>query len=91
VPNIYLKYTPPALLRLNSDKADVHAFMSKVVGEFGAGRIGWGSNWPNSPGTMAQILAEAKAGISHLTQAEQDLILGGTALKLYPSLQGKLA
>ena len=89
VPNIYLKYTPPALLRLTENKADVHAFMSKMVAEFGAGRIGWGSNWPNSPGTMAQILAEAKAGISHLSQKDQDLILGGTALKLYPSLQGK--
>ncbi len=89
VPNIYLKYTPPALLRLNENKADVHAFMSKLVAEFGASRIGWGSNWPNSPGTMAQILAEAKAGISHLSQKDQDLILGGTALVLYPSLQGK--
>ncbi len=89
VPNIYLKYTPPALLRLNENKADVHAFMAKLVAEFGAGRIGWGSNWPNSPGSMADILAEAKAGISHLSQKDQDLILGGTALKLYPALQGK--
>jgi predicted TIM-barrel fold metal-dependent hydrolase len=89
VPNIYLKYTPPALLRLTENKADVHAFMSKLVAEFGAGRIGWGSNWPNSPGTMAQILSEAKAGISHLPQSDQDLILGGTALKLYPSLREK--
>lgn len=89
VSNIYLKYTPPSLQRLQEQNADVHTFMSKVVAEFGAGRIGWGSNWPNSPGTMAEILAAAKAGISHLSQKDQDLILGGTALKLYPTLKDK--
>ncbi len=89
VPNIFLKFTPVALKQLTDTKTDVHAFMSKLVAEFGADRIGWGSNWPNSPGTMGEIVAAAKGAISHLSQKDQDFILGGTALRLYPSLKGK--
>lgn len=89
VPNIYLKTTPVAMLALRKAQADIPAFMSKVVSEFGADRIAWGSNWPNSPGTMKEILQETKDAIAHLPQRDQDMILGGTALKLYPSLRGK--
>lgn len=89
VPNVYLKFTPPALERLEHDKADVHAFMAKLVAEFGADRIAWGSNWPNSPGTLKVLVTAAKAAIARLPQKDQDLILGGTALRLYPTLQGK--
>ena len=87
-PNIHLKYTTPAILRLANAKVDVKAFISKVVAEFGAGRIAWGSNWPNDTGTIAEHVAMAKAGIVHLSPGDQDLIMGGTALKVYPSLQG---
>lgn len=89
VANIYLKFTTPGLARLEASKADVHAFMSKLVAEFGADRIAWGSNWPNDTGTQAQHVSMAKAAISHLSQRDQDLIMGGTALKVYPSLKGK--
>ncbi len=88
LPNIYLKFTPMTTLRLNEAKTDVKAFMSRVVDEFGANRIAWGSNWPNSPGTLSAILAEGKDAISHLAQGDQDAILGGTALRLYPVLKG---
>ncbi len=88
-PNIYLKYTTPAILRLATAKVDLQSFMSKVVTEFGAGRIAWGSNWPNDTGTIAEHVAMAKAGISHLSSADQDLIMGGTALEVYPALKDK--
>lgn len=87
-PNVYLKYTPVALERLAQANADVHAFMSRLVGEFGAGRIAWGSNWPNSPGTLAEIVRDAKAAIARLPMKEQELIMGGTAQEIYPSLKG---
>lgn len=84
--NIYLKFTPVTVKRLTECDADVPAFMSRVVGEYSASRISWGSNWPNSPGTLTEILAEGKSAIAHLPAANQDAILGGTALQLYPSL-----
>jgi predicted TIM-barrel fold metal-dependent hydrolase len=61
--------------------------MKKVVGEFGADRIAWGSNWPNSPGTMVEHVARAKSALAGLSQKDQDQILGGTALKIYPALR----
>ncbi len=89
VSNVYLKFTPPALDRLKDANADVHGFLGKLVAEFGANRIAWGSNWPNSPGTLKELVTEAKAAISGLSNADQDAILGGTALRLYPALQTK--
>jgi len=57
------------------------------VQEFGADRIAWGSNWPNSPGTLKQHVATAKAALAALSEAQRDAILGGTALRLYPVLR----
>lgn len=86
VSNIHLKFTTPGLERLEKTKTDARAFMSKLVAEFGSGRIAWGSNWPNNPGTMADHLRMARAAIEGLPAKDQDAILGGTALKLYPAL-----
>jgi L-fuconolactonase len=87
--NVYLKLTPVALGRVQQAKADVHGFLAKVVTEFGASRIAWGSNWPNSPGTLKEHVAAAKAALASLTEADRDAILGGTALRLYPSLNNR--
>ncbi len=86
LPNVVLKLTPVVLERLSQCEADVHAFMAQIVSAFGAERIAWGSNWPNSPGTLREQLAQARAAIAKLTVAEQDAILGGTALRVYPAL-----
>jgi predicted TIM-barrel fold metal-dependent hydrolase len=88
VENVHLKLTPVVLDRLAECGADTHAFLGKVVAAFGAGRIAWGSNGPNSPGTLEEHVAAAKAAVSFLSEAERDAILGGTALRLYPSLRG---
>lgn len=87
-PNIYLKFTPVAQKQLDDSMADTHAFLSKLVAEFGANRMAWGSNWPNSPGTMTEHVTRAKAALARLPQSDQDQILGGTALRLYSSLRG---
>ena len=89
VPNVYLKFTPVVLERLAECKADVHGLIKRLVAEFGANRIAWGSNWPNSPGTMTELVAGAKAALAPLSDSDQDLILGGTALRLYPALAGR--
>ena len=89
LPNIYLKLTPVTLELLRKAKADVQTFIAKVAAEFGATRIAWGSNWPNSPGTLKEHVAAAKAALASLSAADQDAILGGTALRLYPSLNSR--
>ncbi len=89
VSNLYLKFTPVVLGRLKEYDADVHAFMGKLAQEFGADRIAWGSNWPNSPGTLKQHVAAAQAALAGLSEADRDAILGGTALRLYPALRDR--
>lgn len=86
VPSVHLKFTPVVLERLGECNADVHAFVAKLVAEFGAQRIAWGSNWPNSPGTLIEHVSAARAALAGLSAADRDAILGGTALKLYPAL-----
>ena len=85
-PNVYLKFTPVVIERLQQGKAAVPSFMTKLVAEFGASRIAWGSNWPNSPGTLGDHVAAAREALAELKDADQTAILGGTALKLYPAL-----
>ena len=73
---------------IQKSQADGRAFLKKVVAEFGANRIAWGSDWPSSSGTMAENLAVAKDLIADLAEEDRDLILGGTALSVYAGLNG---
>jgi L-fuconolactonase len=86
LPNIYLKLTPRIFGDVKKGEASAETFFPKVVEAFGAKRLAWGSNFPTSPGTMSEILATAKAGLSTLSEADQEWIFGKTAQKLYPAL-----
>jgi L-fuconolactonase len=55
-----------------------------VVNEFGADRLAWGSNFPTSPGTLAEILATAQAGLASLSEEDRAWIFSKTAQQLYP-------
>ena len=52
----------------------------------GAQRMAWGSNYPTSPGTLAEILATAQAGLASLSDEDREWIFGKTAQQLYPAL-----
>jgi L-fuconolactonase len=86
LPNIYLKLTPRIFGDVKKGKASAETFFPKVVAAFGADRLAWGSNFPTSPGTLAEIKAEAEAGLACLTDADRAWIFGHTAAKLYPTL-----
>ena len=85
-PNFYIKFTPSGLKSTLKGAATSETFVQKLVSEFGANRIAWGSNFPASDGTLGEILAKAKAPIACLKQSDQDWILGKTAQSLYPAL-----
>ena len=61
-------------------------FFGQLIGAFGASRIGWGSNFRNSVGTLSEILDAARSAFSFATQSDQNWIFGKTAQVLYPSL-----
>jgi L-fuconolactonase len=86
---IYLKITPVNVTPKGGwGSGAPDTFFAKFVDAFGAERIAWGSNFPNSIGTMKEILAAAQKAFSFAKASDQDWIFGKTALTLYPALQG---
>jgi len=88
-PGIQLKVTPRVFTECRRGKATPESFFKKLVGEFGAARIAWGSNYPASEGPLSNLLAVARASVASLSQADQDWIFGKTAQSLYPALADK--
>lgn len=84
--NIYFKLTPRIFGDVKKDKASAETFFPRVVAAFGAHRLAWGSNFPTSPGTLAEILATAQAGLACLSEQDRQWIFSKTALQLYPGL-----
>lgn len=84
--NVFLKLTTNNVRRCREGLATPESFFGQLVEAFGATRIGWGSNFPNEPGTLVGMVAEARAALSFLAKRDQDGIFCGTALTLYPSL-----
>lgn len=86
IPSIYLKLTPRIMGDCVTGNADPASLFAALVETFGADRMAWGSNFPTSPGTLAEIKATAEDRLSTLSAADREWIFGGTAQKLYPAL-----
>ena len=84
--NIYLKLTPRNFAQVREGKATPESFFKKLVGEFGASRIAWGSNYPSSPGPLSKLLATAREALASVPARDQEWIFAGTARSLYPVL-----
>lgn len=84
--NLFLKLTTHNVRESRRGKATPESFFSRVVTEFGASRIAWGSNYPASEGTLAGLLAEARSALASLSEANRDWIFFRTAQSLYPEL-----
>ena len=85
-PSVYLKLTERNFTQSRKDKATPATFFPKLVAAFGASRLAWGSNYPSSEGSLAELLALAKTSLACLSQADQDWIFAKTAQDLYPAL-----
>jgi L-fuconolactonase len=85
-PNIHLKLTQRNFTESQNGKATPETFFPKLVGAFGAQRLAWGSNYPASEGSLADLLALARRTLACLPQSDQDWIFVKTAQKLYPAL-----
>src|SRR6201982_944767 len=81
-----LKVTPINLSPKSWGNGASETFFRKVIDAFGASRIGWGSNFPNSVGTLSEILGAARKAFSFAKESDQDWIFGETAQILYPRL-----
>jgi predicted TIM-barrel fold metal-dependent hydrolase len=86
-PTVYLKLTKRNFEQATSGKATPETFFPKLVSEFGAERLSWGSNYPSSEGSMPEILALAQKTLAVLPQNDRDWIFAKTAHVLYPALK----
>lgn len=81
-----VKLTPYNLKCAREGKATPESFLPRLVEAFGPGRIAWGSNYPASPGTLTASIEDMETALSFLPQGDLDLVMGGTAARLYPAL-----
>ncbi len=84
--NVYLKMSSRNTTEAQQGQATPETFFGRVVQEFGANRIAWGSNFPASEGTLEAIVADLKKCIAFLPEKDQHWIMAGTAQLLYPHL-----
>lgn len=85
-PNVYLKLAPRIFGDVKKGQASAETFFPRLVSAFGAQRMVWGSNFPTSPGSLSEILAEAQAGLACLSEEDRAWVFGRTAARLYPAL-----
>jgi predicted TIM-barrel fold metal-dependent hydrolase len=86
-PNVFLKVTERNFLGARSGRATPETFFGKLVAEFGAHRIAWGSNYPASEKPLPELVKLAQESLAFLQASDRELIFSGTALTLYPALK----
>jgi L-fuconolactonase len=86
LPNLHCKLTSHVLEAADATrKAD--AVVEGLVAEFGADRIVWGSDFPQTHDRPYRELVDlARRACENLSDADRDLVLGGTAKSLWPEL-----
>jgi L-fuconolactonase len=84
--NIYLKLTPRIFAESSRSKATPETFFPRLVSEFGASRLAWGSNYPSREGNLPEILGIARRSLACLSKVDQNWIFAKTAQALYPAL-----
>jgi predicted TIM-barrel fold metal-dependent hydrolase len=83
---VFLKVTERNLVGARSGKATPESFFGKVVAEFGANRLAWGSNYPASERSLTELVALAQDTLAFLPERDRSWIFSGTAKVLYPAL-----
>jgi predicted TIM-barrel fold metal-dependent hydrolase len=87
-PNLRLKVTTHVLRLAEKDPAGPAAFVEHLASSFGAARLAWGSDYPQthdrSYADMVQLARRACAGLG---EGDRARFLGGTACELWPELR----
>ena len=83
--NLHCKVTSHVL-----EAAERHggaAIVDRLVAEFGAARLVWGSDFPQTHDRpYADLVTLARAACANVSERDRDLVLGGTAVRLWPEL-----
>jgi predicted TIM-barrel fold metal-dependent hydrolase len=88
LPQVYLKLTPRIFdIMVYEGKATPETFLPKVISEFGASRIAWGSNYPSSKGPLSRLVGSAKKALQSVSEADKAWIFAKSAQTIYPTLR----
>jgi L-fuconolactonase len=86
-PNLQLKVTSTVFEGAEASGSDPRDVMDRLVAEFGADRLMWGSDWPQTRDRpYADLLALARHSCEHLSADDTAKFLGGNAVRLWPEL-----
>ncbi|GAB3347798.1 amidohydrolase family protein [Amycolatopsis echigonensis] len=80
---VFVKLTPPAVLRAQREAGSATPIVRTLVEEFGADHVMWGSNFPASAGALGELADLVRAQLPALDDAKRALVAGGTAARLY--------
>jgi predicted TIM-barrel fold metal-dependent hydrolase len=86
-PNVFLKVTERNLVGARAGKATPETFFGRLVSDFGASRIAWGSNFPASEKSLADLVKLAQDTLAFLPARDREWIFARTAQSLYPALR----
>ena len=81
-----IKFATINLERLHAAGVEPGIALERLIKSFGANRIIWGSDAPNTPGEYTDMLNWMRSAMGKLSETDSDLILAGTALRVYPRL-----
>jgi predicted TIM-barrel fold metal-dependent hydrolase len=84
--NLHLKITPRTFDLAEKAPASPESFFPKLVAEYGADRLAWGSNFPANDGTLKDLVDQGHRCFAALSDADRRAIWSGTAARLYPQL-----
>jgi L-fuconolactonase len=85
--NLNLKLSTINLRRLAAAGMPASPVIQLLAERFGPTRLLWGSDLPHTPGPLSAMVGAMRAAMAALPAADQEQVFGGTALRLYPSLQ----
>ncbi|GAB3348566.1 amidohydrolase family protein [Amycolatopsis echigonensis] len=80
---VFVKLTPPAVLRAEREAGSAAPVVRTLVEEFGIDHMLWGSNFPASAGSLAELADLVAAQLPALDASQRALVAGGTAARLY--------
>jgi L-fuconolactonase len=87
--NVFLKISPHNFHGVQRGKATPETFFAKLIAEFGARRIAWGSNYPTHEGSLSELLQLGRDSLKVASTEDKEWIFGRTTQTLYPALKDK--
>ena len=87
LPNVYLKFSSVNLYAAAKGNSTPQQFFRRLLEVFGAQRLMWGSNFPNTyDRSLKEQLELALGQLSFVPQADRQWLFADTARSLWPAL-----